>query len=57
MFVGVDYYPEHWPQTRWAKDARLMREAGFNGYYAIEREVGADPVGDIRKAVGFLKTL
>ena len=28
--VGVDYYPEQWPQTRWATDAALMRDAGFN---------------------------
>ncbi|HEX2914918.1 MAG TPA: beta-galactosidase [Chloroflexia bacterium] len=27
--VGVDYYPEHWPEERWAQDARLMREAGL----------------------------
>src|SRR5512146_1073772 len=27
---GVDYYPEHWPEERWAVDARLMQEAGFN---------------------------
>lgn len=27
---GVDYYPEHWPQARWAEDARLMQEAGIN---------------------------
>ncbi len=27
---GVDYYPEHWPEARWAQDARLMQEAGFN---------------------------
>jgi beta-galactosidase len=27
---GVDYYPEHWPEERWAIDARLMAEAGFN---------------------------
>jgi len=27
---GVDYYPEQWPQDRWAIDARLMAEAGFN---------------------------
>jgi beta-galactosidase len=27
---GVDYYPEQWPESRWEKDARLMREAGFN---------------------------
>lgn len=30
MYVGVDYYPEHWPKERWAEDARLMKEAGFN---------------------------
>jgi len=31
MFTfGVDYYPEHWPEERWAEDARLMAEAGFN---------------------------
>jgi beta-galactosidase len=27
---GVDYYPEHWPDERWATDARLMQEAGVN---------------------------
>ncbi len=27
---GVDYYPEHWPEERWATDARLMAEAGVN---------------------------
>ncbi|OPZ28242.1 MAG: Beta-galactosidase BgaA [Lentisphaerae bacterium ADurb.BinA184] len=30
MYVGADYYPEHWPQARWKTDAKLMREAGFN---------------------------
>ena len=27
---GADYYPEHWPEQRWAIDAELMKEAGFN---------------------------
>jgi len=27
--LGVDYYPEHWPEARWATDARLMRDAGL----------------------------
>lgn len=27
---GVDYYPEHWPEERWATDAALMQRAGFN---------------------------
>ena len=30
MHIGADYYPEHWPRTRWKTDARLMRKAGFN---------------------------
>lgn len=30
MYVGADYYPEHWPRARWETDARLMAEAGFN---------------------------
>lgn len=30
MYIGVDYYPEHWPEQRWAEDLRLMHEAGFN---------------------------
>lgn len=30
MPIGVDYYPEHWNRERWATDARLMKEAGFN---------------------------
>lgn len=30
MYIGVDYYPEHWPEERWPEDARLMRDAGFN---------------------------
>src|SRR5689334_23341775 len=25
---GAAYYPEHWPQERWAEDIRLMKEAG-----------------------------
>ena len=29
MILGVDYYPEHWPQERWEKDAQLMHEAGI----------------------------
>lgn len=30
MRYGVDYYPEQWEEPRWAEDARLMREAGFD---------------------------
>ncbi len=27
--LGVCYYPEHWPEEWWAKDASRMREAGI----------------------------
>lgn len=29
MDLGVCYYPEHWPESRWEEDARLMRETGL----------------------------
>ncbi len=29
MKLGVCYYPEHWPESDWADDARMMREAGL----------------------------
>ncbi len=29
MHLGAAWYPEHWPEERWAEDVRLMREAGF----------------------------
>ncbi len=29
MKFGVCYYPEQWPEERWATDARMMREAGL----------------------------
>jgi beta-galactosidase len=30
IYLGADYYPEHWPEERWVEDARLMAQAGFN---------------------------
>jgi len=30
MLLGTPYYPEHWPEERWATDARLMQEAGIS---------------------------
>lgn len=29
LHFGAAYYPEHWPEERWAEDIRLMREAGL----------------------------
>ena len=30
FYFGVDYYPEHWPESRWETDAHMMQEAGIN---------------------------
>ena len=30
MQLGVCYYPEHWPEDRWPRDAREMAEAGLS---------------------------
>ncbi|MEL0635682.1 beta-galactosidase [Marinomonas sp. TI.3.20] len=29
MKLGVCYYPEHWPKSRWQQDAKEMREIGI----------------------------
>lgn len=36
---------------------KALDEIGYHGFLTIEREVGDDPEGDIRKAVDFLKKL
>lgn len=41
----------------WSYYVKLLREFGFDGYFAIERETGKDPVGDVRRAVDFLRSL
>jgi len=30
MNFGVAWYPEHWPEERWARDLELMTAAGIN---------------------------
>ena len=40
----------------YAKYLAALEDIGYNGFLTIEREVGADPAADIRKAVGFLKS-
>lgn len=30
MKLGVCYYPEQWPESRWARDAQRMREIGIS---------------------------
>jgi beta-galactosidase len=29
IHIGSSYYPEHWPEDRWADDIQLMKEADF----------------------------
>ncbi len=29
MAIGVCYFPEHWPQSRWSRDVEQMAEAGL----------------------------
>ena len=36
---------------------KLLTELGYDGAYVIEREVGPDPVGDVKRAVEYLKRL
>jgi len=47
FYFGVDYYPEQWPEERWAVDADLMQAAGLNvvrlaefGWSRMEPEEG-----------------
>jgi beta-galactosidase len=30
FLYGTYYYPDHWPEGKWEKDAQLMEEAGIN---------------------------
>lgn len=42
-------------QVRWAEYIAALREVGFDGTLAIERECGSNPVKDIGIAAAFLK--
>ncbi|MCX6376494.1 MAG: beta-galactosidase [Armatimonadetes bacterium] len=30
MYLGSAWYPEHWDESHWEQDVRLMQEAGRN---------------------------
>lgn len=34
--LAVDYYPEHWPRTRWQTDFKLMSDAGIQAVRMAE---------------------
>lgn len=44
-------------EVDWPAYMAALKKVGYDGYLTIEREVGADPVADISKAVGFLRAL
>jgi beta-galactosidase len=61
MKLGVCYYPEHWPETDWADDARRMRSLGLSmvriGEFAwsrIEPAPGRFDWGWLDRAIGVL---
>ncbi len=41
----------------WDVYTSSLAEAGYEGYFAIERESGSDPVGDVQRAIEFLRAL
>jgi L-ribulose-5-phosphate 3-epimerase len=41
----------------WPRFLGHLEDAGFDGYLAIERETGGDPVGDIKAAADFLRSV
>lgn len=43
--------------TNWPELHRIFTGAGYQGFYAIERECGEDAMGDVRRAVEYLRGL
>jgi sugar phosphate isomerase/epimerase len=41
----------------WTRYVGILRQAGFDGFFAIEREVGTDRLGDTIRAIDFLRNL
>ncbi len=42
--------------VNWEEYLKALEDIGYKGFLTIEREVGDDPAGDIKKAVNFLNT-
>jgi len=43
--------------VEWPKFVGYLQKHGFDGFFAIEREVGENPVKDIQTAINYLRTL
>ena len=59
--LGVCYYPEHWPESLWDKDAKRMRQAGLSwvriGEFAwsrLEPEEGSFDWAWLERAIAIL---
>ncbi|MBL8783250.1 MAG: beta-galactosidase, partial [Alphaproteobacteria bacterium] len=59
--LGVCYYPEHWPETMWADDARRMAALGLSyvrigefSWSVVEPEPGRFDWGWLDRAVDTL---
>lgn len=62
MYIGVDYYPEHWPRERMEYDIQLMQQAGFNivrlaefSWVLFEPEEGRFEFGWLDEAIKLLE--
>lgn len=62
MYFGACYYPEHWPEERWAVDAKLMKEAHFNvvrlaefAWIIMEPEEGRFDFAWLDRAIAVMK--
>ncbi|MFW5980610.1 MAG: beta-galactosidase [Halanaerobiaceae bacterium] len=58
MLLATPYYPEHWPESRWEKDAKLMQEAGIKrirmgefAWHKMEPEPGQFEFDWLRKVI------
>ncbi len=59
--LGVAYYPEQWPEERWATDARMMAEAGIRvvrmaefSWATLEPQRGSLEVGWLDRTVSLM---
>ena len=41
--------------VNWPSYIGRLKDAGYSGAFTIERELGDDPIGDVRKAIAFLR--
>ncbi len=58
LHLGAAWYPEHWPETRWGEDVKLMRDAGLTvvrvgefAWSSLEPREGAFNLGWLERAI------